>query len=277
MGIVAGLLGSAIIGGGAAAYSANKQSGAASQAAQLGAQSADQMAQVAREQLQYIKQQQAPYQAIGTQALNALGAEFGFNPYQAPQPQNVLAQGQTAAVQYRPTSTGYDGYADAPGSNYSGMGMGNAMRPSVQQPQLMASPVQNNYKGFQADPGYQFRLQEGQRAINNSLLAQGLGLSGAQLRASQEYGQGLASQEYGNWFNRLSGLAGIGQNATNNALAQSGQAFGGMQNALAGQGNALAQGAIGQGNAYANLGQNIGGIASGTMGNYMFAKQMGLV
>lgn len=55
---------------------------------------------------------------------------------------------------------------------------------------------------FQADPGYQFRQQQGEQAINRSAAAQGGRLGGATLKALAGYNQNLASQEYGNFANR---------------------------------------------------------------------------
>ncbi len=63
-------------------------------------------------------------------------------------------------------------------------------------------------EAFRADPGYQFRVEEGNRALNDSLAASGMGLSGAALRASMDYNQGLASQEYNNFYNRQRAGAG---------------------------------------------------------------------
>src|SRR3546814_9603575 len=42
------------------------------------------------------------------------------------------------------------------------------------------------------------------------------------MKAVQRYGEGLASADYGDWWNRNAGLAGVGQQATN-ATAQAGQ------------------------------------------------------
>lgn len=53
-----------------------------------------------------------------------------------------------------------------------------------------------------ADPGYQFRLEQGLGAIQNSAAAKGILNSGGTLKDLQNYGQNLASQEYGNVFNR---------------------------------------------------------------------------
>lgn len=51
---------------------------------------------------------------------------------------------------------------------------------------------------MKADPGYQFRFQQGQEAVENSAAAKGSLLGGNTLRALNEYGQGFASNEFGN-------------------------------------------------------------------------------
>ncbi len=55
---------------------------------------------------------------------------------------------------------------------------------------------------FEQDPGYAFRQAEGMRALERSASARGNLLSGGTLRGIQRFGQDLASQEYGNAFNR---------------------------------------------------------------------------
>lgn len=64
-----------------------------------------------------------------------------------------------------------------------------------------------NLEALQADPGYQFQLQQGNQALERSLAALGLGQSGAALKAAQEYGQGLANTTYNDYFNRQAQLA----------------------------------------------------------------------
>jgi hypothetical protein len=84
---------------------------------------------------------------------------------------------------------------------------------------------------FQADPGYGFRLSEGQKALDRQAAARGGLISGGALKAAQRYGQEMGSQEYTNAFNRyqterqarlnpLQSLAGMGQTS----VAQLGQA-----------------------------------------------------
>jgi hypothetical protein len=82
---------------------------------------------------------------------------------------------------------------------------------------------------MQADPGYQFRMQQGQNAIERSAAARGSLNSGATLKALTDYGQNMGSQEYqnaynrfnndqSNRFNRLSSIAGIGQTANSQVV-----------------------------------------------------------
>ena len=63
---------------------------------------------------------------------------------------------------------------------------------------------------FEEDPGYQYRQQEGQKALERAMAAQGVTLGGGGFgnvnpqvaKALMEQSQGIASQEYGNAYNR---------------------------------------------------------------------------
>ena len=61
---------------------------------------------------------------------------------------------------------------------------------------------------FQADPGYAFRLSEGQRALERTAAARGGLISGTALKAASRYSGDLASQEYQNAYQRA--LTGYG-------------------------------------------------------------------
>ena len=115
---------------------------------------------------------------------------------------------------------------------------------------------------FQQDPGYAFRLAEGQKALERSAAARGGLLSGATGGALQQYGQNLASQEYQNAFNRyqaeraarlgpLQSLAGVGQTAAQTLGGQAGAYGANMANLLGSVGAARAAGNIGMANALA--------------------------
>jgi hypothetical protein len=66
---------------------------------------------------------------------------------------------------------------------------------------------------FQASPGYQFQLSEGLRGVDAGAAAKGMLRSGATLKAEQEYGQGLASKDFGDYYNRLFQLSSVGETA----------------------------------------------------------------
>ena len=124
--------------------------------------------------------------------------------------------------------------------------------------------------GFLAnqDPGYGFRMSEGLKALDRSAASRGGLLSGATLKGAQQYGQGLASQEYQNAFNRyqtnranqlnpLQSLAGQGQ-TTATALGQQGA------NMASNIGNAYMTNAANTGNAaMAAAGQRTSAFGSG--------------
>lgn len=112
-------------------------------------------------------------------------------------------------------------------------------------------------KGFEADPGYQFRMSEGMKAINSNAAARGGVNSGATLKALARYGQDFASNEYNNaygrQYNRLSALAGFGQGANqqvSNAGTNYANAVSGNQIGL---GNAAASNIMGQTNRLSGL------------------------
>lgn len=130
--------------------------------------------------------------------------------------------------------------------------------------------VQPDYSSFYKDPSYNFALQQGELGIERGANARGLNLSGGTLKDLATFNSGLASQQYGNYFQRLMGLAGIGQTATGtNANLVTGNASNnttaanGIANTTMGQGQAQAAGAIGVANA-ANS-----GISNSLMYNYL--------
>jgi hypothetical protein len=145
-----------------------------------------------------------------------------------------------------------------------------------------ASAMRNFGAGdFQADPGYAFRLSEGLKGMNATAAARGGLMSGNALRAGQEYGQQLGSQEYQNAFNRyqanralqaqeygnafnrfqtertntlapLQSLAGVGQSASQQAQQASQNYAAGTNAALGNFGAAQGSNIIGAGNARAS-------------------------
>jgi hypothetical protein len=129
-------------------------------------------------------------------------------------------------------------------------------------PDMAGMPKYN----WQTDPGYQFRLQEGQRNLEASAFARGGGMSGGLAKASMDWGQNIASAEYGNVFNRLATIAGYGTNANNASTNIVGTTGGGMADAAGMAGMYRASGQLGQGNAWGTLAGQAGGWADDFFG-----------
>jgi hypothetical protein len=150
---------------------------------------------------------------------------------------------------------------------------------------------------FETDPGYEFRRNEGQNALQRSAAARGSSLSGSNLKALSRYNQDYASGEYNNAFNRwsadqtnrfnrhnttqsnqfgrLASLAGVGQAATGqvaNAGANYANAASnsGWQNAN-NQGNAL----MAMGNANSSMYGGAMNAAGNALGRYASQQQAG--
>lgn len=147
-----------------------------------------------------------------------------------------------------------------------------------------SSPGESNAAAndaFIKSPGYQFRQEEGTKALDRSAASRGTLLSGAQTKAVQSFGQNIASEEYGNYFNQLMGLAGLGGQAQQGTQsANSSLANTGAQSMIAG-GNMLAQGGAARGSAYASGANALAsGISQGAQnaigGAYLFRKPLGI-
>lgn len=120
-----------------------------------------------------------------------------------------------------------------------------------------AAMLQPGYD-YKTSPGYQFRFGEGQRAIETGGASKGLLMSGGTLKDLARFGDGLASQDFGDSFNRQMAIAGGGQQAATNGAQMGQQSAAGIADLFTQQGNARASGYIGQANA---IGQTIGQLA----------------
>ena len=210
----------------------------AKEAAQIQADAATKAAQMQQDMFNTVNAQGAPYRAQGYSALNQIGS---------------MLPGQ------------YNKY-DASGK-LIGTDTGSGYLTQQYGPEQFAKDI---------DPGYAFRLQQGQMANQRaSNLAGGL-IGGNALQGMQDYTQGMASQEYGNAFNRfqtqrgniyntLAGIAGIGQTAQGqaNQMAQNNATAQGQLGV--GAAAAQAAGKIGSGNAY-------GGALTGAGNSYLLSQ-----
>lgn len=102
-------------------------------------------------------------------------------------------------------------------------------------------------RSLRSAPGYQFRLQQGQRALDAGLANRGGMGSGKAMTAATQYGQDFASNEYGNRLSQLAGLSSQGQNAASGQANILGQAAQAGQQYAQNQGNLWTQNANAQG------------------------------
>ena len=133
------------------------------------------------------------------------------------------------------------------------------------------------------DPGYQFRVAQGTKAIERSAAQRGGLFSGRTGAALQEFGQQSASQEYDKVYGRalqkykidnarkvqdyesLGGLARLGANVGMGLASQNTSLTGMAGTAMGAAGNAAAQGILGSANSLAA--GNVGAASSRVQGD----------
>ena len=213
-------------------------SAGAKKAAQQQADAARYAADLQMQQFETTNQQNAPVRAAGYGALNTLGS-LGSGTY---------------------------GMYDAQG-NPIGTGVGSGYFTQQYTPEEFAKGI---------DPGYQFRLSQGQEATNRMANMGGGMISGNALKGQEDYTQNAASQEFTGAFNRfqtgrtniyntLAGIAGLGQQSLNTTANAGTTAAGNAGNAITAAGAAQAAGTVGSANALA------GGITGAGQG-YMLSQ-----
>ena len=175
----------------------------------------------------------APYMRSDAELRNALAGQFTYGPGQA----EVGREGGMM-----PTAGGIDEAGLSRAMAAARQGDQNAMN-NYQPPQVAAGGQSAdfgkyargfNMSDFQQDPGYAFRLSEGQKVLERNAAARGGLISGGALRAATRYGQDMGSQEYANAFKRYN-------IERENQLNPLGSLMTSGQNAAAGQGTAAGQ------------------------------------
>jgi len=273
--------------------SAAMSASAAGKAADAQADAADKSAQVQWDMYNQTREDQGPYRDVGTNALYRMADHYGLgygtptspasSSYMAPVTQ------QAPVIQQAPTparvSTGsslVDMFMNAPTVNQNAFVRGMTGDQSFnRQPQSSTSrtaPTQQAYSApagpyssgdrqqdamghFFTSPDYQFRLDEGIRGIENSMLSRGKGLSGNTAKAITGYAGDMASGEWNSYMNRLAALSGVGQTATNQMGTLGANMATNVGNANIAAGQARGSGYIGQGDAWGNAFSNVAGAA----------------
>lgn len=285
MPIVPALIGgvAAIAGGAIASKGASKAADAQVQAAQDAAAAQERM---------YAKQVelQEPFRQAGLTAQSRIMELLGLPD---PNKTTAAAAGPEAygLTQVSAPWTEYGGggtyYVDKSGNTVSDI---NAYMKANPLPESATTPSADFGKyakdfsmaDFEADPGYQFRQDEGMKALERSAAARGLLQSGSTLKGIQRFSQGLASQEYTNAFNRynvnranqlnpLQSLMGAGQSAANTLTNAAGVQGTNEANTLMAAGQARASGYVGSANAMASA---ISGIGQAAMSYPLYQAQI---
>ena len=135
---------------------------------------------------------------------------------------------------------------------------------ALSQLQTLMSPeggLMNPYspENLQDDPGYQFGMAEGEKAINRNMKARGMYNSGAALKAINRFGQDYAGTKYNEAFNRdqvsknaiynmLAGQSGMGQSTASQVASMGMQNANQIGNYMLQGGNARAAGIVGGAN-----------------------------
>jgi hypothetical protein len=247
-------VGSAVVGGVA-------QNRAAKKGAQAQTDAANASNEVQLQMFNQSRQDMEPWRQAGISGLSQYMQFMGM-------PSNAVTSAATAGIdpgqaylQANPDVAANPYFAQNPQEHYNRHGKGEGRRWGA-APQLPASPgapsngapAKSISDMLKATPGYQFRFDEGQNAVQASAAAAGGLNSGKTLKALTQYGQNFASNEYGNHMNRLAGLANIGQTATTQ-IGQWGQGY--AQNA----GNNLMHSGAARASMYGQQGQNYAGMA----------------
>lgn len=226
------VLGSAVIGGLAADKAADAQEGAASSANAL-----------QKYMYEQGRQDQAPYRQAGYGALDQLASLYGIstgNHEGSFDPGWYLRRYKDVAADPYYRNNPYQHWQD------HGQKEGREFTGTTQHRE---DGVGTGFDAFYDSPDYRFALEEGNKALDRSAASRGRLFSGAQMKGLSRYNQGMASQQFNNYANRLASIAGIGQTATNqtNALGQNYATNAG--NALQNAGAARASGYAGAANA----------------------------
>lgn len=143
--------------------------------------------------------------------------------------------------------------------------------PSVtQNPQPAAPAEEEEPYDFTGSPGYQWRYNEGLRALENGLIGRGLGLSGRAVKEAQRFGQNYAADEFSAEFARNATLAGLTPPSINSMNSLIGGFAANAGNLAMNQGQIGAQSAYNNaniwGNALNNLIQGMGMYYGGGFG-----------
>jgi hypothetical protein len=249
MSVGAAIIGSSVLSAGASLIAGGQQAGAARDAAALQAEATRESVAEQRRQFDLTRADFAPWRDTGVAALNRLSAMFlGTDGPGTTGASGGQTQTGTRTEIVTPASSREETVWDPYLGQQGGYGTKHIPIPAVTREVPVYAPANDNamlapdYSEFFKSPGYQFRFDEGLRALDRSASARGRLTTPGYGRELTRYGQEYATNEFNAYADRLAGLAGSGQSATGSTAA----AGAGAANAISG---ALQSGAAGQANA----------------------------
>ena len=121
---------------------------------------------------------------------------------------------------------------------------------------------------YKTSPGYDFRFSEGQRAVESGAASKGMLMSGGTLKDLVRFGDGVASADYGDQFNRMMAVASGGQQAATSGAAAAQNYANASSGIMQGIGQAKASGYAGQNQAIQGTLGNLATIFSGMPNNF---------
>lgn len=205
----------------------------------------------------------APFMNSGLNALAAYNYELGLGPqptFGGTAPGITEVAGSTQGEPIYNDAGALVGYGEGGGPRYQVGGQTFGTREEAEA-WAAANPTGGTaYQGWSMTPGNRSIMQEGLNAIESSAAARGGLYSGATAQALQRAGQEYTNRFYGNYLDRLGGLAASGQNAAGQGAAAAQNYGNAAGQAYANIGNAQAAGAIAQGNALSGMANNMIGI-----------------
>lgn len=231
-----------------------------------------------RRQFDLNRSDLAPYRSAGQSALQALLTRLGLNPSGSSgssltAPDRNAFTTTTPAVQRMVVGSDRGGNIYGPGgpatTSFDQAGYDKAVADFNAQKASQTNPKDPNFgsllKPFtgadlQNEPGYQFGLTEGEKAINNLAATRGNYFSGGTGKALTRYGTDYAGTKYNEAFNRdqanksltanlLSGVSNQGLGATNTGVQAGGVSTNAISDLMTQGGNAQAAGIVGGANA----------------------------
>lgn len=128
-----------------------------------------------------------------------------------------------------------------------------------------------DFSGFYESPEYAFTRDQGLQSLERGAAARGGMYSGGADADRMRFASGLASQEYGNHWNRLAGLAGVGQSTAGQLGAYGANMASNIGNAYGNIGQARAS-------AYqqrANNNAQMVGVVGGAFNNWLQGRNAG--